>query len=247
MRALTRVGLLAALAGALTVGPLGSGVGAAPPADSGTELLVVDSPAAGSTVGGTIELRGWAADPASARGSGVVRVAVYLDGEANTGGRSLGDARYGLARPDVARALGAARFEPSGFTLPLALAPGPHTLYVYAEADAAGAGWSAPLALALDVGQAGGPRIVARSPESQLPPVHCLGVPAPFGVYGIETPQSYGAIYPPDLPWVFGNPWFWLTYGNPDAPAYVDFRDGGVYLNSYFYQPRPARGIPLVC
>ena len=73
-------------------------------------------------------------------------------------------------------------------------------------------------------------------------------MPTPFGPFGgLETPQSYGAIYPPDVPLVFGDPMFWLTYGNPNWPAYIDLQSGTVYTNSYFYQPRPARGIPIAC
>jgi hypothetical protein len=219
---------------------------AAPAADAGSVQVVVDAPAAGSTVGGAVVLRGWAADPAASRGTGVARVMVYRDSPADAAGVYLGEARYGLPRPDVARALGAERFAASGFVLPLVLPPGPHQLYVYAE-PADGEGWSAPYALALQVGPAGGSQVMARSPEPALPPRHCAGVPAPFGAYPIETPHSYGAIYPPDVPLVFGDPWFWLTYGNPTAPAYVDFASGTVYLNSYFYQPRPARGLPLAC
>jgi hypothetical protein len=213
-------------------------------ADEGSVRVVVDAPPAGSRVGGAVVVQGWAADPASASGTGVARVVVYVDGEASAGGALAGEARYGLARPDVARALGAGRFQPSGFALPLTLPPGPHTLYVYAQPSGGeAAGLSGPTVLAVDAG----PRVLAQSAEPALPPAHCAGVPAPFGVYGIETPQSYGAIYPYDMPFVFGNPRFWQTYGNPQAPAYVDFRDGTVYTNSYFYQPRPARGVPLVC
>jgi hypothetical protein len=233
---------------------IGDGAGAFTPArpapqttDRGGVQIVVDSPAPGSRVGGPVVLSGWAADPTSASGTGVARVAVYGDGAADAGGTYLGEARYGLARPDVARNLGAGRFQASGFALPLALPPGPHTLYVYAQPSGGTEGaWSEPTVLALDAGPQA-PRVVAQSPEPALPPAHCIGVPAPVGVYGIETPQSYGAVYPFDGPFVFGNPRFWLTYGSPGAPAYIDFAENTVYTNSYFYQPRPARGLPLAC
>ena len=192
-------------------------------------------------------LQGWAADPGQGAGAASTASRYYLDGERGSG-TPLGSAAYGSPRPDVARNLGAGRFVPSGYALPLALPPGPHTLYVYAHASdqPADVGWSAPTALALLVGTAG-PLPNAGPSASALPPAHCLGIPAPFGVYGLETPQSYGAIYPTDVPFVFGNPAFWATYGAPAAPAYVDFTNGTVLPNAYFYQPRPARGIPIAC
>jgi hypothetical protein len=264
--------VLRILVGAVLGGAILAGHGTTTAAAAeGDVLVVVDAPAAGSRVGGNVIVRGWAADPTSASGTGVERVVVYLDGEIDGGGVLAGEARYGLARSDVARTLGAARFRETGFSVALTLPPGPHSLYVYARPSGATAerGWSEPTTLAVDVGprtlaqapQLPGPPVVARSDtalppaprvvtqssEPALPPAHCAGVPAPFGVYGIETPQSYGAIYPFDMPFVFGNPRFWLTYGSPNAPAYVDLREGTVYTNSYFYQPRPARGIPLVC
>ena len=271
MEEVTRV-VLRILVGAVLGGAILAGHGTTTAAAEDSVVVVVDAPAAGSRVGGAVVVRGWAADPASASGTGVERVVVYLDGEIDAGGVLAGEARYGLARSDVARALGAARFRETGFSVALTLPPGPHSLYVYARPSGSTAerGWSEPTTLAVDVGpqtlaqapqppgpgvvtrssdlaQPPGLRVVTQSPEPALPPAHCAGVPAPFGVYGIETPQSYGAIYPFDMPFVFGNPRFWLTYGSPNAPAYVDFREGTVYTNSYFYQPRPARGLPLVC
>jgi hypothetical protein len=236
-----------ALLGLVTAASRPAAVWGAPAADAATAVVVVDSPVAGSSVGGRGVLQGWAADPGSVSGSGVDRVEVYLDGE-RAGGTPLGSAAYGSPRADVARNLGAGRFVPSGFALPVALPPGPHTLYVYAHAsDQPGdVGWSTPTTLALLVGTAG-PLPNAGPSASALPPAHCLGIPAPFGVYGLETPQSYGAIYPTDVPFVFGNPAFWATYGAPAAPAYVDFTSGTVLPNAYFYQPRPARGIPIAC
>ena len=234
---------------------LGWGLGAsfpgtvygAPLGGADTVLVVVDSPPAGSSVGASGVLRGWAADPAVARGSGVDRVEAYLDGDRSSG-VYLGTAAYGSPRPDVARNLGAARLGASGFALPLTLPPGPHTIYVYAHTagQPSDAGWSDPTTVAVLVGAAG-PRLAAGTAGPSLPPAHCIGIPAPFGVYGLETPQSYGAIYPTDVPFVFGDPAFWATYGAPGAPAYIDFGSGTVYPNAYFYQPRPARGIPIAC
>lgn len=230
---------------------------AAPSADASTVLIAIDSPAAGSATGGTLVIRGWAADPASVAGTGVDRVEVYVDGEAGAGGTYLGAASYGATRPDVVAHLGAGRFMNSGFTLPATLGAGPHTLYVYAHPSGAPENqqWSAPLTLAVLAAPAGptlaaspvGPVVAAGSPSAAPPAPRCSGVPNPWGAYPVETPQSYGAIYPYDMPFVFGDPAFWATYGNPNGVAYIDFRSGTVYPNSYFYQPRPARGIPLAC
>jgi hypothetical protein len=221
-------------------------------ADVADIVVAVDTPPPGSNVAGPVVVRGWAADPAAFSGTGVDRVDVYLDGEQGAGGTLVGTATYGLPRPDVARNLGSPRFAPSGFALPVNLPPGPHTLHVYARSSTqpSGEGWSEATSLALLVGRVGGPPVAVGDRAGggpTLPPLHCAGVPAPFGAYPIETPQSYGAIYPSDVPFVFGNPWFWLTYGNPGAPAYIDLVNGTVLPNAYFYQPRPARGIPLVC
>ena len=224
---------------------------AAPTGDASTIVVAVDSPAAGSAVGNAVVVRGWAADPASVSGTGVDRVDVYLDGEAGAGGTYLGAAAYGAPRPDVAQNLGAGRFTATGFALQTTLPPGPHTLYVYAHASGApaDAGWSATTALAVLAGLAGPPalQVATGSLAPTLPARHCLGVPNPYGAYPLETPQSYGAIYPYDMPFVFGDPYFWATYGNPNGPAYIDFASGTVFPNSYFYQPRPARGVPIAC
>lgn len=77
-------------------------------------------------------------------GTGIDAVHVYIDGEAGQGGRLLGGARYGLTRQDVGSANGGGRFVPSGFTYSwdtLSVAPGSHTLYVYAR-GAPGGQWS---------------------------------------------------------------------------------------------------------
>src|SRR4051794_36495241 len=159
---------------------------AAPTRGADTVQIVVDAPVPGSRVAGPVLVQGWAADPASTSGSGVQRVAVYRDGPSDAGGAYLGEARYGQGRADVARALGASRFAASGFVLPVALPPGPHTLYVYAQsADA----WSAPTTIALDAGPSGAGGAVAPAtggmgalPQPQIvtgtpPPPHCLGMP----------------------------------------------------------------------
>jgi pimeloyl-ACP methyl ester carboxylesterase len=65
----------------------------------------IDTPAAGQTVQGTLNVGGWAVDLASMNGSGVNEIHVYA------GERGLGAATYGQARPDLA-----ALFKDSRFT-----------------------------------------------------------------------------------------------------------------------------------
>jgi hypothetical protein len=93
--------------------------------------IVIDDVAYDGT---TLTARGWAADvSAGSTGTGVKQIAVYLD-DTSSAGWITDNAPYGQSRPDVAKAFGNARFEPSGWSLSVTrnLAPGPHTLYVYA-------------------------------------------------------------------------------------------------------------------
>jgi hypothetical protein len=96
----------------------------------------LDLPRANSRVdGSSLTVWGWVADRAARTGTGVASVSVFLDGEA------VGDARYGVHRPDVAAALGNARFSPSGYHLELdvrAVSVGHHTLRVVAHASGDG-------------------------------------------------------------------------------------------------------------
>ena len=64
-------------------------VGTPPPS------VFIDSPGAGATVGGTINITGWAIDNTSAPGSAISGVQVIVDGI------TVGNATYGLSRPDV--------------------------------------------------------------------------------------------------------------------------------------------------
>src|SRR5438067_12794324 len=84
-------------------------VWAAPEADASSTLVVIDAPKGGNT-STQLEVRGWAADPAARGGTGVDRVDVYVDGERDAGGTRLGQATYGLRRPDVAANLGSQQF-----------------------------------------------------------------------------------------------------------------------------------------
>ncbi len=105
---------------------------------AGDPLIMVDQPAKGVTVKGTVMLAGWSLDRNAPTGTGVDQLHVYLDGEAGTG-HFLGAATYGLSRPDVGAHFGEDRFTPSGWQLAWntdEARPGNHTLHVYAHSTA---------------------------------------------------------------------------------------------------------------
>jgi hypothetical protein len=93
----------------------------------------VDSPVEGAVVpAGPVAINGWAADLASAEGTGVSAVRVTVDLPPDYGGTPLA-ASYGLDRPEVAELLGDARFLASGFAATwdaTTAGPGTHVLYV---------------------------------------------------------------------------------------------------------------------
>ncbi|MHB1375906.1 MAG: N-acetylmuramoyl-L-alanine amidase [Candidatus Humimicrobiaceae bacterium] len=98
-------------------------------------LINIDTPAANSSVGGSFEISGWAADKNSNSGTGINMVHIY-DGPANGAQNMLGVANYGIARPDVASALGNGNLTNSGFKFtvdPSRLTQGQHTIYIYAN------------------------------------------------------------------------------------------------------------------
>jgi hypothetical protein len=97
-------------------------------------LAPIEQPPAGAYVSGAVTLRGYAIDRASATGTGIDLVHIYLDGPYGTG-TIIGGATYGLDRPDIAAQYGT-RFAPSGWELAwdtTGLAPGVHRLYLYAH------------------------------------------------------------------------------------------------------------------
>jgi len=96
-------------------------------------VVAIDEPTNRSGTAATqMLIRGWAANPASERGTGVSRVDVYVDGGPDQGGFYLGQADYGRERPDVADALGGQRFLGSGWELVTDMPRGPHTLIAVA-------------------------------------------------------------------------------------------------------------------
>jgi hypothetical protein len=113
-------------------------------AGDSTEISV-DTPGDGQTVDQSQDLviTGWAADDLGL-GTGVDTVHIYANGPAGGGGSILGAASYGTPRPDVVYVNGMPGWLNSGFNFTSnasGLAPGPHTLYVYAHSTATG-DWS---------------------------------------------------------------------------------------------------------
>lgn len=102
----------------------------------------LEAPEGNAKVGGTVTIRGWVADKAASSGTGIQAVHVYLDGEQGQG-FFVGAADYGVERDDIARTVydGEERFRKVGFRLEwdtAKIAPGEHTLYVYALSAATG-------------------------------------------------------------------------------------------------------------
>jgi hypothetical protein len=99
-----------------------------------TTQLAIEGPANGSAKLQPFTISGWALDSAAPTGTGVDEVHVWAFPEG--GGQTfLGAATYGISRPDVGTYFGDVRFDPSGYSLSVAVAlpTGNHTLRVYAK------------------------------------------------------------------------------------------------------------------
>jgi hypothetical protein len=171
---------------------------AAPTADAGSTLVVIDAPR-GGTAGTTLEVRGWAADPAARGGTGVDRVEIYLDGERDAGGARLGQATYGLQRPDIAAHLGSQQFLLSGYALQTTVSPGPHTIYVYAHPSdqPRDQGWTEPKQAAVIAMPSAGPSTSASSgPQYATPGAVTWRLPNVSGSVTLDYP-GLGSNYPP--------------------------------------------------
>lgn len=195
-------------------------VWAAPSADASTTLVVIDAPR--GTAGTELEVRGWAADPGAPGGTGVDRVDVYLDGERDAGGTRLGQATYGLQRPDVAAHLRSPQFLLSGFALRTTVAPGPHTLYVYAHPSdqPADQGWAPPKQSAVLAAPGTGPPNTA-------------GIAGPVGAIPYD-PAVVGAYYPPGFDFSLGAGYDFYGLGYWAVPRYLPYY-GGYDLPWYPY------------
>jgi hypothetical protein len=119
---------LLAFSGALSFVPSAQAQGSAIislDAPTGTEII---------TNGDMMTIGGWAVDPGNPA-TGIREVDIYLDGPPGTG-TMIGQARYGLRRPDVASVTGHPEWGNSGFDLdwvPQSVSGGPHTIYVVAQ------------------------------------------------------------------------------------------------------------------
>jgi hypothetical protein len=105
-------------------------------------VVTLDSPAQNAAVRNYFSVAGWAVDPASATGTGVDVVAIYgyPNPGSNTPPQLLAIAPYGYARPDVATALGNARFTNSGFNATVGnLTPATYQIVAFAHSTASGA------------------------------------------------------------------------------------------------------------
>lgn len=127
---------------ALSVGPGASG-------DATQMVGHVDTPTAGTAFypGANVGITGWALDSSAQGWSGIDEVQVYL-GQMGGGGTLLGQGNVGLARPDVAQALGASTpavgFQVTATGYPgLAQASGPVQLNLYFHTPSRG-WWSLP-------------------------------------------------------------------------------------------------------
>jgi hypothetical protein len=123
--------------------PSALAVGWQPTADASGAMTyagAVDVPAAGASVGADqpLVVSGWFVDQTAQGWAGVDDVQVF-DGLSGSGGTFLGRATLGLARPDVAQALGNGFWASSGFSAVLSPLPaGSHTLSVYAHTPSKG-------------------------------------------------------------------------------------------------------------
>jgi spore coat protein CotH len=87
-----------------------------------------------------IILEGWAVDPRCTQGTGVDRVFVF-DGPLKSKNTFVGEAEYGISRPDVADHYNNPDYENSGFMLQINtfyLENGPHNLYIYTYSSSGG-------------------------------------------------------------------------------------------------------------
>ncbi|MBX5492272.1 MAG: hypothetical protein IRZ14_14045 [Chloroflexi bacterium] len=100
--------------------------------------IVIERPRADGVASTSLEITGYAYDPAATDGPGIDAVHIYMDGEPGERlARFLGEASYGLRRPDIAQQLGDSRFTNVGFSLLTEVPAGNHALFVYAHRSGA--------------------------------------------------------------------------------------------------------------
>jgi hypothetical protein len=111
--------------------------------------LAIDVPVPDASIQGVLDISGWAIDTGASDGTGVDRVAIFVDGA------YIREAQYGQRRPDLGAAYGP-RFTASGFRASLDLdslvGPGDHVLEARAHAAEADEWTALPRAIHLPAG-----------------------------------------------------------------------------------------------
>ncbi len=93
--------------------------------------VVIETPVANAEIGQPFEVKGWAVDKAAPSGTGISLIHVHAFAPGG-GPQFLGQADYGIPRPDVGQRLGR-QAEISGYKLNVGnLAPGKYDIRVYA-------------------------------------------------------------------------------------------------------------------
>ncbi len=169
--------------------------------------LTVDTPTNDERITSkSLRIKGWAVDPSAGQGTGIDQVEVYIDGPRGQGSL-LGQASYGIARQDVANALGGGdRYLFSGFELiwteVIQAAPGYHTITVAAHSPANG--WAERTIPIIVVGKLevtasavlAGPPIggYPYAPGSPLTGAGAVYPPLPLGGSQLLVPVTFTAI-----------------------------------------------------
>jgi len=171
-----RIAMAVALALGVALSWSGAAVNAAPARADGL-ILSVDHPTAGDTLQAPGSLGGWAVDTMSMGDAGVASVAVYMDGDQNTG-KLLGMADLGGSRPDVAAQFGP-QFQNSGWNFNLygeMVPAGSHSFTVVATSSVSG----------VSNAQSVAPVTVVGAPMAMQPPA------PPTTGYAPATTQNQG-------------------------------------------------------
>jgi uncharacterized repeat protein (TIGR03803 family) len=102
--------------------------------------MFIDEPANGSTIGASLTVSGWSIDLGAATGTGVNQIHVWALPTSGAPGAFLGEAAYGIARPDVGSVFGT-QFTSSGYTLTVntaALPPNQYYIVVFSRSTVTG-------------------------------------------------------------------------------------------------------------
>jgi len=149
------VALLSAVATPAAAQTAGDWAPAAGAVGDNTYMGFVDEPAANATVGASFNVTGWIVDTSAQGWAGIDDVEVLL------GGTSLAHLALGVARPDVASALGNPYFANAGFSGAVGGVPaGSQTLTILAHTPGKGS-WSTQVTV--NVGSAAGGPVTSSS------------------------------------------------------------------------------------